>query len=179
MNWPELRMTTLHSNSKDELSQGSMAISVSKRVSTLPKSVQWMLLWWSRVLWFSCGHLLLSDWLSPFIFKWIQSLSPARQQKLFEAAAYPLLTTCWIVFCWWHVGFSKLWCGWLGGWRSVRSDSQDCGCLCFQMDTTVKIFYSPSLSFCPVIPRLGGQCQYFVFFTEIRIQLQVKTNVMK
>lgn len=96
-------------------SQGSMLIWVSECVSTL----------WSHCdreyCIFRSGHSLLQCWDAPFILKCPHSLNPPSQQKLLEAAAYPLLTTRCIEFFWWHVGLSELFavahCE--GGWSSV------------------------------------------------------------
>lgn len=78
----------------------------------------------------------------------------------------PLLTTLSTVFFWWHVGPSKLWCGFLGGWRPVTNDSQDRGCLSFQMDTTFETLCGSSLSFCALIPKPAELCLYFSSSTE-------------
>lgn len=88
--------------------------------------------------------------------KCLRSLIPAGQQKILGAAAYPPLT----------IQCSS---GDMSGSQSFgvahwveTSDSQDCGCLCFQMDTTFEILCSLEPPFYPVITKLGRRHQYYV-----------------
>lgn len=144
--WIELQMRTVHRDSKDVWSQRSGAFLASESVSTLWSQWPRLVLWRSRVLRFSCCHLLLSDRVSLFILKSIQSLNQAQSTKALwssrVSSAHYALDSVPLVTCQGSQSFGVA--NWEGG-DQLGVTAKTVVASVFKWTPRFEIFYSSSL----------------------------------